>query len=69
MSRRLELATGLRVYNPEYRYTAENYHIMNYGLGGKIGLHQDAAPDKVRRYVVTKIDIQFLENFGIFHYH
>ena len=54
MSRRLELATGLKVYNPEYRYTAENYQIMNYGLGGKIGLHLDAAPDRVRSDLVTK---------------
>jgi hypothetical protein len=41
ISRRMELATGFRVFKPTYNYTSENYQIMNYGLGGKIGLHLD----------------------------
>jgi hypothetical protein len=41
ISRRLELATGFRVFKTNYNYTSENYQIMNYGLGGKIGLHMD----------------------------
>ena len=45
MSSRLELATGYKVYDPNYRYTAENYQIMNYGYGGTISLHKDATMD------------------------
>ena len=33
---------GYRVYSKDYRYTAENYQIMNYGFGGSISLHLDA---------------------------
>ena len=45
MSRRLELATGYKLYDPSYRFTAENYQIMNYGYGGTISLHMDATKD------------------------
>ena len=43
VSTRLELATGYKVYDTKYRYTAENYQIMNYGYGGTISLHKDAS--------------------------
>ena len=45
MSRRLELATGYKLYDPDYRFAAENYQIMNYGYGGTISLHMDATKD------------------------
>ena len=45
ISRRLELATGYKLYDPKYRFTAENYQIMNYGFGGTISLHKDATTD------------------------
>ena len=45
MSRRLELATGHKLYDPSYRFTADNYQIMNYGYGGAVSLHMDAAND------------------------
>ena len=41
ISRRLEAALGLRVFQPGARFTAENYQLMNYGLGGVISLHLD----------------------------
>jgi hypothetical protein len=47
LTRRLELAMGYTIYTPGFRFTAENYQIMNYGLGGKISLHKDA-DSKVR---------------------
>ena len=36
---------GYRIYSPDYKYTAENYQIMNYGFGGSISLHLDASND------------------------
>merc|ERR1711971_1018876 len=39
ITKRLELAMGHRIYSPDYKYTAENYQIMNYGFGGSISLH------------------------------
>ena len=42
VSRRIELATGYKLSDPSYRFTAENYQIMNYGYGGTISLHMDA---------------------------
>ena len=41
ISQRLELATGFKVFLEGRPYTAENYQVMNYGLGGKISLHSD----------------------------
>ena len=41
ISKRLELATGFKVFLEDRPYTAENYQVMNYGLGGKISLHSD----------------------------
>ena len=41
ISKRLELATGFKVFSEERAYTAENYQEMNYGFGGKISLHSD----------------------------
>ena len=38
ISKRLELATGFKVFQEEQPYTAENYQVMSYGLGGKISL-------------------------------
>ena len=43
VSRRLELALGYQVYDPTYRFTSDNYQIMNYGYGGTISLHKDAS--------------------------
>ena len=43
VSRRLERALRLRVFCPGYRFTSENYQVMNYGLAGHISLHMDAA--------------------------
>ena len=40
-TKRMELATGFNIYNPSYRYAAENYQVMNYGVGGYIHLHLD----------------------------
>jgi hypothetical protein len=36
---------GYRIYSPDYKYTAENYQIMNYGFGGSISLHLDSSND------------------------
>ena len=57
LTKRLELATGYRIFSPDYQYTAENYQIMNYGFGGSISLHLDASDD------ITDNDI------GWFEYH
>ena len=43
ITRRLELAMGYRLFDPEYRFTSDNYQIMNYGYGGTISLHKDAS--------------------------
>ena len=43
VSRRLELALGYQLYDPAYRFTSDNYQIMNYGYGGTISLHKDAS--------------------------
>ena len=40
ISRRIELATKLKLYNE--RYASENYQVMNYGIGGKITPHTDS---------------------------
>ena len=39
LSKRIELATGFKLYH-EY-YASENYQVMNYGIGGKISSHVD----------------------------
>ena len=41
----MELSLGYRIFQPDYKYTAENYQIMNYGFGGSISLHLDASND------------------------
>ena len=41
LTKRLELAMAYNMYLAERPYTSENYQIMNYGIGGKIGLHLD----------------------------
>ena len=43
LTKRLELAMAFNIYLPDRRYTSENYQIMNYGIGGKIGLHLDTS--------------------------
>jgi len=45
ISKRLELATAFNLYNPNYRYTSENYQVMNYGIGGFISPHMDSTND------------------------
>ena len=42
---RMEAALAYRIYTPDYPYSAENYHLMNYGFGGFINLHMDALND------------------------
>ena len=42
LSRRLERALSLNIYTPEYRFSSENYQLMNYGFGGLISLHVDS---------------------------
>ena len=41
----MELSLGYRIFQPDYKYAAENYQIMNYGFGGSISLHLDASND------------------------
>ena len=41
----MELALGYRIFQQNYKYTAENYQIMNYGFGGSISIHLDASND------------------------
>jgi len=41
LTKRLERALGFKMYAPGKPYVSENYQIMNYGIGGKIGLHLD----------------------------
>ena len=41
LTKRLELAMTFNMYTADRPYTSENYQIMNYGIGGKIGLHLD----------------------------
>ena len=41
----MELALGYRIFQHNYKYTAENYQIMNYGFGGSISIHLDANND------------------------
>ena len=36
ISKRIELVTGLGLYHEQF--ASENYHIMNYGIGGSDGL-------------------------------
>ena len=55
----MELALGYRVYSKDYRYTAENYQIMNYGFGGSISLHLDAMDE------VSDTDIGILFGGGL----
>ena len=45
ITKRMELSLGYRIFQPDYKYTAENYQIMNYGFGGSISLHLDASND------------------------
>ena len=47
---------GYRIYSPDYKFTAENYQIMNYGFGGSISLHLDAH-DHVTDNDISKIGI------------
>merc|ERR1719150_2040944 len=41
LTKRLELAMAYNIYVADRPYVSENYQIMNYGIGGKIGLHLD----------------------------
>ena len=41
----MELALGYRIFQENYKFTAENYQIMNYGFGGSISVHLDANND------------------------
>ena len=43
VSRRLEKALAFKVYSENYRFSSENYQLMNYGYGGLISLHVDSA--------------------------
>ena len=43
VTRRLELALAFRIFSPEYRFSSENYQLMNYGFGGLISLHLDSS--------------------------
>ena len=45
LTKRLELATAYNIYMADRPYVSENYQIMNYGIGGKIGLHLDTGDD------------------------
>ena len=45
LTKRLELAMAYNIYMENRSYVSENYLIMTYGNGGKIGLHLDAYPD------------------------
>ena len=56
----MELALGYRIFLPDYKYTAENYQIMNYGFGGSIGLHLDASND------VSDNDIGNKDNMNVY---
>ena len=42
LSERVELATQFNLTHS--RLDSENYQIMNYGIGGRIGLHLDTNP-------------------------
>jgi prolyl 4-hydroxylase len=56
LTRRLELATGLAIYTPGRRYTADNYRVMKYGPGGKISLHLDAGSSNHQDHLLTIMD-------------
>ena len=43
LSKRLGLAMAYNIYLDDRPYTSENFQIMNYGIGGKIGLHLDTS--------------------------
>ena len=45
LTKRLELAMAYNIYVADRPYVSENYQIMNYGIGGKIGLHLDTGDD------------------------
>ena len=48
LSKRLELAMAYNIYIVDRPYVSENYHILNYDIGGKVGLHFDTSEaDKV----------------------
>ena len=47
-SKRIELATRFKL-NAE-KYASENFQVMNYGLGGKINLHDDTAGEYFGNY-------------------
>ena len=40
---RLEKALAFKIFTPEYRFSSENYQLMNYGFGGLISLHLDSS--------------------------
>ena len=40
---RLEKALAFKIFTPEYRFSSENYQLMNYGFGGLISLHLDGS--------------------------
>ena len=44
LTKRLELSMAYNMFLTDRPYTSENYQIMNYGIGGKIGLHLDGDP-------------------------
>ena len=45
VTRRMERALAMNIFSPSYRYSSENYQLMNYGYGGQISLHLDATAD------------------------
>ena len=40
---RLEKALAFKIFTPEYRFSSENYQLMNYGFGGLISIHLDSS--------------------------
>jgi hypothetical protein len=55
---------GYRIFSPDYRYTAENYQIMNYGFGGSISLHLDAS-NEVSDNDISKIEHEEITNYKL----
>ena len=57
MSKRIELATGFKLYQ-EY-HASENYQVMNYGIGGKISSHVD---EEGQIYSKNNTEIELFES-------
>ena len=51
VTKRMERALAMNIFSPSYRYSSENYQLMNYGYGGQISLHLDSVSDPIDKNI------------------